>query len=131
MSSSDKSEQIDWAQAKKDTLKKIKALPSWSDGQILNAYDKLLLALNEPEVRVMDTKLKLFVLQERFEHFALSYTALFNLSVRRAVPYTREKVAQLLTVAAAHREGKLPTDKARGMIGDIAEGDRRQRDGQV
>lgn len=76
MSNGGKNEQIDWTQAKKDTLQKIKALPSWSDEQILDAYDELLLALQEPELRAMDTKLKLFVLQQRFEEFALSAVVL-------------------------------------------------------
>ena len=76
MSNGGKNEQIDWTQAKKDTLQKIKALPSWSDEQILDAYDELLLALQEPELRAMDTKLKSFVLQQRFEEFALSAVVL-------------------------------------------------------
>lgn len=119
---------IDWNKAKQEALQKIQNLPAFTDTEILAQYDALLLALQESEIKAMDKKLKTFVLHERFSDFAMSFGALFNMACLRTEPLPKEKVAEILTIARLKKQGTLREDKARGLICDLAETDRRKRE---
>lgn len=121
---------IEWSDAKMDALEKIKNLPEFSDEDILNNYQQLLLALREPEVVQMQGRIKAFVLHERFPQFAMGFGALFNQACLRKDPMPLEEVKKILQIARLKKDGQIPESKARGIVGDLAESRRRNRDAE-
>lgn len=120
---------LDWNAAKRDALDKIRNLKPYTDEMVLNEYAQLLVALREPEVAAMNIKLKRFVLHQRFPDFAMGFGALFNLACLRETPFTIAQVRDILRIAADKKSGKVSEGKARGMVGDLAETQRRMKQG--
>lgn len=118
---------IDWNASKQDALEKIRQLPEYTNADILEQYQQLLDALDEPEIKKMIPKLKVHVLYERFPDFSLAYGALFHAACYRKTPLPVSEVEQILKIAQQKKNGNITEDKARGFIGDLAESRRRLR----
>jgi hypothetical protein len=110
MSSNEK--QIDWQKAKKETKDKMKHLPTLSSEEIVDTYRELLSALQEPEIRDLDMKLKQFRMHDRFESFALSYSYLFNAACRREHPIPVDDVEKMLKLAELKHNKVINEDEA-------------------
>lgn len=94
---------INWAESQNQLAAKLSALPDhYSDEHILHDYAELLQAVREPEVQAMEPKHRAFILHERFERFAISYSTLFNIAARRD-PIPLESVKQMLLIASQQR----------------------------
>jgi hypothetical protein len=96
---------IDWAASEKELEQKLNDLPSiYPDEELLQDYSDLLDALDEPEIQDMPPKSRAFVLHQRFERFALSYSTLFNIAARRDAPVPLQHVKEMLRVAKKQKE---------------------------
>ena len=120
-----------WASAKLDTLEKIKQLPEYSDDDIVSIYSDLLIDIQSPDITCLSAKEKAFTLHRKYPEFAIAYSGLFNVACRRQNPMSPDTVRTLLQVARDKKEGNIMEDKARGLVMDLAETSRRQRDGNI
>ena len=111
---------IDWQKSKQETLDKLAELPSYNAAEIVQDYQRLLNALQEPDIKDMPYKLKAFTLHQRFERFALSYSFLFNLAVKREKPVTADNVRQILEIAEQERNKEITNEEARVAVMTIA-----------
>lgn len=117
---------VEWQKAKTSTLEQIGALPEYDDDMILSEYTALLAAL--PEVAHLPAKHRAFLMQDKFPQFAIAYSGLFNMACRRPDPISVEAVKSMLETAAKQKAGEIKEEKSRGIIMDIAESIRRQRE---
>jgi len=114
---------IDWEKSKKSALEKINKLSAYTPEQIVKDYENLLEAIQSPEYEDMELRLKAFQLHERFERFALSYTFLFNLAVKRSTPVSVSNVRQMLEISQLQKDNKMTDEEARVAVMRLARPD--------
>lgn len=106
------SNNVDWDASKQDALDKIKQLPGcFSDDEIIEQYQQLLDALQEPDVKAMDMRVKQFAMHERFETFALSYSYLFNCACRREQPLPVDEIKKMLQLSKIYAGKNITEDE--------------------
>lgn len=114
---------IDWEKSKKDALQKLKELPVYSRNDIIQDYQDLLVELGRDEIKDLDHRLKAFTLHQQFERFALSYTFLFNLAVKRNNPVSVDNVRDMLEIIEQQKQGLLSDEEARVKVMRLARPD--------
>jgi hypothetical protein len=112
---------MDWDTATQQTREQLNRLPDYTPTKILEEYEKLLEKLKTPEIQAMPANAKAFHMQQAFPNFALAYSGLFNIAVRRNKPVSKEAVGMLLITADKQKKGELSEEEAQGISMNIAE----------
>ena len=112
---------MDWDTATAQTREQLNNLPEYTPERILNEYERLLEKLNTPEIQALQPNAKAFHMQQAFPQFALAYSGLFNIAVRRGRPVSKEAVGMLLITADKQKKGELTEEEAQSVAMNVAE----------
>lgn len=111
-----------WCQ---EIRQKIQALPEYNCDSILKEYQRLMRSASE--MRGKTPKEKAFYLYNDFVDFAHAYNLVFTMVCHDRAPPV-EEVEKILQVIHLKNTGFIDEAKARGLVMDLAEGFRRQRE---
>lgn len=112
---------LNWTSAASETRRQLQDLPEYTSETILENYVELLKTLNTPEIQAMPSNARAFHCQQAFPQFAIAYSGLFNIAVRRQKPVPVEAVRLLLLTAEKQKEGSITEEEAQQLAMNVAE----------
>ena len=119
-------ETVPWSTVQKSAREAIAEVPvSYTGAAVLQDYKRLLQILETYDTTV-PMPVRVADLHEQFPHLAIGYSYLFNVAVRREpIPY--HLIEGVMQAIDAQKQGRISQPKARGLVMDMAETLRRQR----
>lgn len=122
-------ENLNWNAAARETRRQLADLPDYTTETILENYTALLDLLRTDEIKEMPPNARAFHCQQAFPKFAIGYSALFNIAVRRQKPVPLEAVRMMLLAAEKQKDGSITEEAAQQIAMNVAESCRKELTG--
>ncbi|KAG5183083.1 hypothetical protein JKP88DRAFT_273055 [Tribonema minus] len=114
-----------WEDAKAETLRLVREVEDYTRDELERDYGALLGRLRDADVAGCVPKKRALLMQTEFPRLALAHSGLFSVACHRDRPPQLETILGVARVADARRQGKCNVAKARGIVMDMAERERR------